>query len=69
MICQIQVKKVIESGLDSLFQLNFAQDDEHFNATVREPIRKEYVNVQNWMPAQLSRRYARYLILLDTTSY
>ncbi|KAL5269357.1 hypothetical protein ACHWQZ_G002997 [Mnemiopsis leidyi] len=56
---EAKVKKVIESGLDSLFQLNFAQDDEHFNATVREPMRKEYVNVQNWMPAQLSRRYAK----------
>ena len=61
------MKKVIESGLDSLFQLNFAQDDEHFNATVREPMRKEYVNVQNWMPAQLSRRYAKYVCHLEAT--
>ncbi|XP_063684670.1 uncharacterized protein LOC134818889 isoform X9 [Bolinopsis microptera] len=54
-----KVKKVIESGLDSLFQLDFDQNEEHFNATIREPIRKEYLNVKNWMPAQLSLRYAR----------
>jgi hypothetical protein len=57
------VKKVIESGLDSLFQLNFEQKDDHFNATIREPIRKEYLNIKNWMPAQLSIRYARYLYM------
>ena len=60
---QTQVKRVIESGLDSFFQLDFNQDEEHFNATIREPIRKEYLNVKNWMPAQLSRRYTRYMLI------
>ena len=56
-----KVKEVINRAMDSIFRLDFGQDEAHFDASVVEPLRKSYQNIANLMPAQLARRYAKML--------